>query len=251
VGTATAYPFRMTLNTGTLTDGSYLVRAVATDRDGHVSATAGATTVVDNTLPTGSLNVPAGGPTFTTNPVVLQISSSDATSGVASVTYQIDPPGGTEFSTVATVSASPYEFDWTRTGLPVGAYQVRAVVLDNAGNQLVTPVSTVTLGKAPPKVLTFSLGKAKLSQKGKNDYISLTPKASAAAKFSVALYKGKKKVKGWTVKFKAGKHPLKLVIPARLFKKGTYVLTFTAKSVGRTVKHSVTVKVPAKLPRAK
>ena len=54
-------PFQTPFATGSLTDGTYELRAIATDGAGHTGTSPMRTVVVDNTLPTGSIVQPSAG----------------------------------------------------------------------------------------------------------------------------------------------------------------------------------------------
>jgi hypothetical protein len=252
-------PYSAVVNTTTLTDGHYDFRAVAIDAAGHTASGMAANVLVDNTSPTGSMTAPGSGTAVSSAIVHLVAFASDAGSGLASVTFQQRTPGGS-WSDVATDSTAPYETDWNRAGFPDGPYQVRAVLLDALGNSFATAAAEITLVSGtspppppPPTVFTFSAGKVTfVAPRGSSlVFLSSTVQLSREARVQSTLLKGKKTVRAWLNKV-SGKRVLKLGIPKKLLKKGTYTLVLTATAAdGSRVEHKVVVRVPAKFKSAK
>src|SRR5207247_712794 len=85
--------------------------------------------------PTGSLTAPASGATVGGPAVALAADASDSGSGVGSVAFEERPAGGGAYTEIATASGSPYQATWDTTSLASGSYDLRAVVLDAAGNR--------------------------------------------------------------------------------------------------------------------
>jgi hypothetical protein len=203
----------------------------------------------------------ASGTTVSSAIVHLVASASDAGSGLASVTFQQRTPGGS-WSDVATDSTAPYETDWNRTGFPNGPYQVRAVLLDALGNSFATAAAEITLasGTSPPPPpppttvpFTFSAGKVTfVAPRGSSlVFLCSTIQLSREARVQSTLLKGKKTVRAWLNKV-SGKRVLKLGIPKKLLKKGTYTLVLMATAAdGSKVEHKVVVRVPAKFKSAR
>jgi hypothetical protein len=134
-------------------DGTYEVRAKATDAGGNSGTSAVVTTSVDNTDPTGLLTAPGDGATVG-GTINLAASASDAGSGVASVTWQTQSGGG-GFSDIASDSSAPYYGIWSVSGLPSGVYDLRIVVTDLAGNTFTSaPISVDVDATAPGVTLT-------------------------------------------------------------------------------------------------
>jgi hypothetical protein len=146
-------PRACSLNTGLMLDGSYELRAHATDAAGNVADSA-LTRVVDNTAPTGS--VPQPGPLHGT--VDVSITAADgAGSGVASVTGQFRQAGGSTWSDVCTDTVAPY----VCTGLdttpyPDGLYEARAIVVDGIGLSTTTATITVRIDNTAPSSATLT-----------------------------------------------------------------------------------------------
>jgi hypothetical protein len=112
----------------TLTDGSHTVDYRATDLAGNVTNAPQATIKVDTVLPGASLSQTGNGqPT---------ISGTDATSGVASVSWRDGGSGG--YTTVSSTSTS--------LSLPNGSHTIWYYATDNAGNQSSPASLDITIG---------------------------------------------------------------------------------------------------------
>jgi chitinase len=126
------------LTTTSLADGSYDIRATATDTGGHTSSSA-LTRTVDNTAPTSSMTDPGASVRGT---VTLTASAGDGSGmGVASVTLQYrTSPSGT-WTTVCTRSSAPYACPLDTTTMADGLYDLRSVATDATG--LSSPSTTI------------------------------------------------------------------------------------------------------------
>jgi hypothetical protein len=134
VCTRTAAPYSCSWATTGLADGSYKVRATATDKaDNAATSAVVSARVVDNTAPTATLNDP--GATLAAGDVALSATAADATSGVAKVTFQRAAAGTTTWTDACTATSAPYGCTWTAAA---GSYDLRAVVVDRAGNAVTT-----------------------------------------------------------------------------------------------------------------
>jgi hypothetical protein len=134
-------------DTTTAPDGLYDLRVVVVDRAGNSTTSAAVTgRRVDNTAPSAALADPGA---YLRGTVTLSATSSDAGSGVASVTYQrSDATAGW-----ATIAAA-----WDTTGTPDGSYDLRVVVLDVAGNQTVSTVTGRVVDNTAPTATMGALG---------------------------------------------------------------------------------------------
>lgn len=133
--TDTTAPYSCALNTATLPEDYFDLRAVATDNSGYSAESLIEGVLVDNTAPTGSLNAIASP---MAGVVTLGATATDAGSGVASVTIQRAPTGGTTFTTICTDIDLPYSCRFDTTQVPDGFYDFRAIVTDAAGNTTTT-----------------------------------------------------------------------------------------------------------------
>jgi fibronectin type 3 domain-containing protein len=136
---------------GVQTDGVYVLQARATDEAANVSPLSSSVTVtVDSTPPASLVTSPASGATVS-GTVSVAASASDATSGVASVAFQVD--GVTQ----ATDTTAPYTFAWNSAGVANGQHTLKEVATDVAGNQSTSSVNVnVQNGATVPDAPTLS-----------------------------------------------------------------------------------------------
>jgi chitinase len=148
--TDSSSPYGCSLDTNTLADDVYDVRAVALDRAANTTASAVAGTQIDNTAPTVSVSAPAsplrGAVTVTVN--------ADDDNGVDAVTLQRSSAGAGVFTDVCTTSSYPYTcaFVTTTGATPDGNYDLRAIAVDAAGNSTTSSVVTRQLDNVQPSV---------------------------------------------------------------------------------------------------
>ena len=145
-------PFTTPFDTTTLSDGSYILRAVATDLAGHVGTSPTVTVLVDNTKPTGSFTQPLAGQTIGGPAAQLAATASDSGSGIASVQFEYSPAGLGTWSPIATVTSAPYQTTWDASAVPTANYDLRLVITDNAGNVKTTAPMTVHVDSTAPTV---------------------------------------------------------------------------------------------------
>ena len=124
-------PYACSLDTTTLSNDYYDLRAVATDNAGFSASDAIADVQVDNPAPTATMIDP-GSPL--SGVVSLSAEASDADSGVAAVTIQRSPAGKASWSDVCTATAAPYACRFDTRTVAEGLYDLRAVAVDVAGN---------------------------------------------------------------------------------------------------------------------
>jgi adhesin/invasin len=149
IGSASG-PFTSAWATGSLADGLYDVRAIATDHGAH-TGTDVQTVRVDNTAPTGSLTAPAAATTVGGPNVSLAANAADSGAGVASVTFQYRAVGALgAFTDIATDTSAPFTATLDSTPLTSGDYDLRGIVTDAAGNTYTTAINTVTVDSTPP-----------------------------------------------------------------------------------------------------
>jgi chitinase len=135
--TVTSEPFSCRVDTRTLTDGSYSLRAVATDVAGNTttSATVG-NRLVDNIVSSVLMDDPGA---FLSGTVTLLADAASA-AGVTSVRIQRAAAGTTTWQDVCTDTTAPYSCGWDTTTVADGPYDLRAVLLDGTGAETVSSV---------------------------------------------------------------------------------------------------------------
>jgi chitinase len=148
--TGATSPRTCNLNTIALADGSYELRAVATDAAGNQQMSS-LTRPVDNVAPASSM--PALGSVRGT--ITVPVTASDAGTGVASVTVQI-LLGGT-WTDVCTDTAAPWQCAGVdTTGVPDGVYQARAIAVDAAGRSTTSSTINVRVDNTAPSTATLA-----------------------------------------------------------------------------------------------
>jgi len=151
IGTDATVPFQSTFDMS-VGEGTWEIRAIATDAGANTGTSGIATVRVDKTLPTGTLTAPIAAQTIGGANVPLAASAADTLSGVASVQFQVQATGAAVFTTVATDTSSPYGATWDARTTADGAAQVRLVVTDAAGNVRTTTSVAVTIDSTAPSV---------------------------------------------------------------------------------------------------
>jgi hypothetical protein len=133
-------------------DGLVQFYTIATDSAGNVEAapvSADTSTTVDTVAPSVSVHAPSG-LIGTTGPTI-QVSASDATSTVSSVTVSVD--GGA--SHAASLNGAYYEY--AASGLAQGAHSVTATATDAAGNPATSsPATSFTVDTIASNLLISS-----------------------------------------------------------------------------------------------
>ncbi len=165
----TASPYNYSLDTTKLSNGTHVVKAVATDTSNNSATSAGVSITVnnaappsnsgggtggtppDNTPPAVSVSSPAPGATlFATTvsgtQIPLAANASDNVA-VASVQFQVDGQ-----SVGSAITASPYRYNWDSTSVANGPHTVTAVARDSSGNRTTSAGVTVLVSNSNPVV---------------------------------------------------------------------------------------------------
>ena len=132
------------LVTTSLPDGDRDLRAVATDRAGHVTQTTPITVRIDNAAPTATPSVPPTG----RGTVTLTATAGDSGSGVAYVAFE-GKYAGVWYEFCRDTSA-PYTCSGDSTAIADGTYSVRAVTVDNAGVKTTSAEFPITIDNTAP-----------------------------------------------------------------------------------------------------
>jgi hypothetical protein len=124
-------------------DGSQTVYARFQDNTGNVSANATDNITLDTSAPTGSVAINGGATFVASTNINLTLAASDATSGVAQMSFSNDGSDWSAWETYATSKS------WTlATG--DGSKTVYARYKDNVGNVSTNATATITLDTVPP-----------------------------------------------------------------------------------------------------
>lgn len=136
--TATTAPYSCAADTTSIADGSYSMRALATDAAGNATASATQTSrVVDNDPPTVTMGDPGANISGT---VSLTATASDAGSGVNNVVIQRSPAGAGAWADVCADTTSPYSCTLDTKTVPEGLYDFRAIATGNVARSTTSAV---------------------------------------------------------------------------------------------------------------
>ncbi|MFB6456341.1 glycosyl hydrolase family 18 protein [Chitinophaga sp. Hz27] len=148
LGTATTSPYSYTWNS--VTAGTYVLKAIATDNKSASTTSAQVTITVTGTAnqaPTVKLTSPANGSVYTAPATISIAANASDTDGVVKrVTFY----NGS--SVLAIDSVAPYTYSWTNVA--GGSYKIKAIATDNMGANSITDSVSVTVNSAnkPPIV---------------------------------------------------------------------------------------------------
>jgi|GEM_PF-7063792 len=135
-GLDTTAPYSVVWDTTTATQTVHTLTAVAKDLAGNTTTSPSITVTVDNTAPTGALiTAPANGATVAG---VVTVSGTGSDAHMLGIQFQLD---GANLGTVD--KTVPYSVQWNTLLTPTGSHTLRAVVIDQAGNSMTSPVVTV------------------------------------------------------------------------------------------------------------
>ena len=149
-----AGPFEQMWNTGSASNGTHTLTAIARDAAGNQSSTDISVTVAnDAEAPVITLTTPVNGSSVNGTVVVLAAATDDF--GVAGVQFTID---GVPVGPV--VDAAPFELVWNTSGITNGTHTVSAIARDAAGHQTTTSivVTVANDGAAPEITLALTSG---------------------------------------------------------------------------------------------
>ncbi|MEA2311528.1 MAG: hypothetical protein QOE28_1496, partial [Solirubrobacteraceae bacterium] len=134
VCTTATSPASCSLDTTTVADGLYDLRATATDAAGNATTSTVTSRRIDNTAPTVTMTDPGASVAGT---ITLQSTNADAGSGVATVAYQYrTSPAGAWTSACSAASSC----SWSTASVADGLYDFRATATDGAGNATTSAV---------------------------------------------------------------------------------------------------------------
>ena len=170
IGTDTSSPYSLTWNS--VAAGSYTLTAKATaikKNSPDQTATSSPISITVNALPTVSMTSPAGGAVFAApGSMTLTATASDSDGTISKVEFF---HGGTNL--IATVTSSPYTYNWT--GVAAGSYSLTAKATDNNNGATTSSPVAVTVTNPPTVSITSPSGGAVFQAPGS---VTLTATAS-------------------------------------------------------------------------
>jgi hypothetical protein len=134
-------PYRLTIATPAL-EGEYEARAIATDAVGNEAASPAGTLMIDRVAPEATLNAV---PALVSGTIGLGAVASDSGSGVAHADFQVAPAGSDDWQTFASDNAAPWTGRIATSALTDGAYAMRVLVRDAAGNEALSAQRATTV----------------------------------------------------------------------------------------------------------
>jgi len=144
---ASGAPWSATWNASGVADGQYEVRARVTDAAGNTGVSAPISVTVDATAPTVVLGPVAGELSGT-----VTLTATTAGDGVASVTFERRPSGGS-WAAIGSDSSSPYSLAFNTASIGDGVYDIRAVVRDGVGNSNESVRTGVRIDNSAPSLV--------------------------------------------------------------------------------------------------
>jgi hypothetical protein len=130
-------------------EGNRALKAIVTDGDGGTSEDV-LNVTIDRTAPGGSITAPGAGAYVGGATVAVSSDSGDALSGVGQVVFQRSPAGQSTWTAIATDTTPAYSVNWDTTSLSDGAFDLRAVTTDLAGNSFNGPTQSVNVDNTGP-----------------------------------------------------------------------------------------------------
>jgi chitinase len=147
VCTDASAPYSCPWDTVAAGDGSYDLRAAATDSAGYSRTATRSARVVDNVAPAVSLTDPGAALSGTKT---ITATASDAGSGLQSITIRHRAAGATTWTDLCTGATSPRSCSLDTTSLPDGNRELQAVATDRAGRSRQTVTTTVRIDNTAP-----------------------------------------------------------------------------------------------------
>lgn len=148
VCTAATSPYTCSWDTRPAADGTYLLRAIATDVDGNTTTSASVPTSVANNLVV-TLGSP-GDVVRGTVPLTATLSGAGTTS--YSVKIQYAPAGTATWTTVCAVTSAPYTCSWLTASNGNQYYDLRAVATAGSTSTASATMADVLVDNAVPSV---------------------------------------------------------------------------------------------------
>jgi hypothetical protein len=148
--TASSAPFSCSWDSTTVTNGTYSLRAVATDTNGRsrTSATI-ASRVLDNLGPVVALADPGA---FLTGTKTLTAIATDTGAGVAGVSIDFRRAGASSWTNICSGATSPRSCAWNSATTADGDIELRAGAVDSVGNTRYTTAIVRRVDNTAPSV---------------------------------------------------------------------------------------------------
>ncbi|MFH1859710.1 MAG: Ig-like domain-containing protein [bacterium] len=135
MGSRTSAPWTMSINSDTMAEGSHTLYARCIDGAGNTLDSAGVLIETDNTVPTGTINVPS----LIKGVEIITYNSSEQ--DIIQVVFEYSSTAGTY--TIGVDSTQPFNISWNTTNMLDGTYTVRATAMDEVGLSYATNTQVV------------------------------------------------------------------------------------------------------------
>lgn len=142
----TVAPYTCSWGTPSIADGTYDVRAYATDTAGYSRGSVRTARVIDNY----TLSVTLADPGAMSGSEALTATAANASDGIQYLRIQHRAAGATTWIELCTGTINPRTCNLDTTALPEGDRELRAVVRDNAGHVAQTTPITREIDNTPP-----------------------------------------------------------------------------------------------------
>ena len=134
-------------DTTSVPDGSYSVRATATDSAGYTRSGEYANRTIDNT----TLTVTLADPGAMSGTKQLSATAANASGGLSQLRIQHRAAGATTWTPLCSGVISPQNCNLDTTALPDGPHELRATARDGANHEVVSTMITRTVDNSPPQ----------------------------------------------------------------------------------------------------
>ena len=170
--TDTVTPYACSLDTRTLTDGTYQFRATATDVAGNVTTTSTVSRTVDNT-PWVNVTAPTAGTNLLQGTSTTVTADGYSSTGIVSMQLQYKPSGSSTWSTICTDSSAPYSCSWNTAGVAAGTANLQSVMNRTGGGTTTSASVAVTIEQLHANDVQVTGSASNIGTPGQGDVITL------------------------------------------------------------------------------
>jgi chitinase len=174
-GTDNSSPYACSLDTRSLTDGTYEFRSTATDVAGNTTTTSSQTRSVDNN-PWVTVTAPSAGTSYPQGSTITVTADGYSSNGITQMQLQYDPAGAASWTTICTDTLAPYTCNWntsTAPAVPAGATSIRSVMTRTGGATVTSSSVAITMEQLRASDVQVTNG-SNFGTAGQGDVITLT-----------------------------------------------------------------------------
>ena len=173
----------VSFDTTLVTDGTYEIRALATDVAGNPRASTATNVLVDNTRPTVTIGGVAAGQAVSGTLTLSATAADTGGSGVSSVQFgrRTSGSGGAFTNIGSALTTEPFDASFATTLVPDGSYEIQALATDVAGNTQSDSVINVLVDNTLPSTPAKPTGLSPVSAAPTITFVPVSdPGASAS-----------------------------------------------------------------------